>query len=258
MHRRRSMRTEEEHENHERWLITYADMITLLLALFMMLYAMSVLDLRKFEAFQQSFKTGMGKHVHALPGDGDPQDGQLSSQKPGDPKVKPSNVAASAVGTPGSTEADVGREYLKKVATELNQKFQQNGQIDQVAVALEHRGLVVTVKDGALFASGDAAIRAAGVKILRTLGPVITKINNPLTVEGHTDNVPITGTYPSNWELSTARATSVLHWLIDNFQIRPSRLSAIGYGDTRPLFPNNTAEHRAKNRRVEVVINAPE
>ncbi len=113
--------------------------------------------------------------------------------------------------------------------------------------------------DAALFDLGRADLRPEGVAVLRRLAPTLAGISNELVVEGHTDNIPITpgGPFLSNWELSTARATTVLRWLLDNYHLRPARLSAAGYADTRPRVPNDTAAHRSSNRRVEIVVDSP-
>ena len=252
MSRRRHAAHEDEHENHERWLLTYADLITLLLALFMMLYAMSVLDLKKYEAFQQAFTQGMGKHVHSLPGKGDPPNGQKLQTQPG-----------ALMGTPVPTPSPISdqleplldQDALAKLKKKLDHEIKLTGLQDQVQVSLDPRGLVVNVVSGVLFNSAQAMITPTGKKLLEALGPVFANMANPLVVEGHTDPRPISSAqFPSNWELSTARATAVLRYLISGDQLSDKRLSAAGYADTRPRATNTTDVGMAANRRVDIVV----
>jgi chemotaxis protein MotB len=243
---------EEEHDNHERWLLTYADLITLLLALFMMLYAMSVLDLKKYEAFQEAFTQGMGKHVHALPGEGDPPNGEKLDTKPGALTGKP-DPSPSPVSDQLKPVLD--QEELRKLKQKLDHEIGLTGLQDEVQVDLERRGLVINMVSGVLFDSGSAQLTTRGTKLLGALGVVFRSFQNELVVEGHTDSRPIrTASFPSNWELSTARATSVLQFLLSGDQISARRLSAAGYADTRPRAANTTEAGMARNRRVDVVV----
>lgn len=254
MSRRRNVSHVEEHENHERWLVSYADMMTLLTALFMMLYAMSVLDLKKYEAFQEAFTQGMGKHVHALPGKGDPPNGEKLATNPGakigKPDPSPSPISDQLMPVLDQNE-------LRRLKERLDLKIRLTGLQDQVQVDLDQRGLVVNVVSGVLFGSGDATLTGNGQKVLGGLGVVFAQMSNTLVVEGHTDPVPITSAaFPSNWELSTARATAVLRFLISSSHLQPVRLSATGYADNHPRSSNATAAGRAANRRVDIVVQA--
>ena len=243
---------EEEHENHERWLLTYADLITLLLALFMMLYAMSVLDLKKYEAFQEAFTQGMGKHVHSFPGKGDPPNGQKLATKPGanigtpDPSPSPASL---------QLKPQLDATELAKLKEKIEQEIAVTGLKGELDVSLDPRGLVVNVVSGVLFKSGDATVTSNGQHLLDALGAIFQTMGNPLVVEGHTDNVPISSArFPSNWELSTARATAVLRDLVSRDHLSASRMSASGYADTKPRASNDTIDGRAKNRRVDIVV----
>ncbi|MCW2599373.1 MAG: OmpA/MotB domain protein [Frankiales bacterium] len=252
MSRRRHAVHEEGHENQDRWLLTYADLITLLLALFMMLYAMSVLDLKKYEAFQEAFTQGMGKHVHSMPGVGDPPNGQKLQTKPGalvgKPDPSPSPVSDQL--KPALDQAAL-RDLKKKLDHELALTGLQN----EVQVDLDPRGLVVNVVSGVLFDSAQATVTYRGQRLLTSLGVVFSSMRNPLVVEGHTDPRPISSaSFPSNWELSTARATAVLRFLLNNDHLQATRLSAAGYADTRPRATNSTEAGMAANRRVDIVV----
>ena len=237
--RRRHAEHEEEHGNHERWLLTYADLITLLLALFMMLYAMSVLDLRKYQAFQEAFTQGMGGHKT--------QANDIAPETP-NPVTIP-----SATPVPDASKA-LDQEELKKLKKKLEKQLKDAGLQDEVQLELQSRGLVMNVVSGVLFDSASATLTKQGEALLGSLEVVFASVSNQLVVEGHTDPRPISSSqFPSNWELSTARATAVLRDLIKE-GIRDTRLSAAGYADTRPRASNATETGMARNRRVDIVI----
>ena len=150
-------------------------------------------------------------------------------------------------------EADKLRAAKEALEAQLAQEIQNK----QVSVGMDERGLVITFLDEILFDSGKAKIRTAARPVLDKLASVLQQdlIEQPIGIEGHTDNEPIKHSgWKSNWELSTARATSVLHYLIDERSVVPTRVSAIGYGEYRPVAPNDTTEGRQQNRRVEVVV----
>ncbi|HEV7864099.1 MAG TPA: flagellar motor protein MotB, partial [Acidimicrobiia bacterium] len=147
------------------------------------------------------------------------------------------------------------RSVLQGAQQEIQRSLDKEGLGDTVKFKLESRGLVVTiVSDKVLFDPGQAELRPEGREVVDKLAAAIGRLPNKLSVEGHTDNVPISGRYPSNWELSTSRATTVLRELIERHQIAPARLQAAGYADERPVATNDTAEGRGANRRVELVV----
>jgi chemotaxis protein MotB len=237
--KRRHAVHEEEHANHERWLLTYADLITLLLALFMMLYAMSVLDLRKYQAFQEAFTQGLGGH----------------KTKANDiaPETKDPLTVPSASPQPQATN-DLTQDDLKKLKQKLEKQLKDAGLQDEVQLELQSRGLVMNVVSGVLFDSAAATLTTRGKALLHSLDAVFASFGNQLVVEGHTDPRPISSSvFPSNWELSTTRATAVLRDLIGE-GIRDTRLSAAGYADTRPRASNATEAGMARNRRVDIVV----
>lgn len=245
---------EEEHENHERYLVTYADMITLLMALFIILFAMGQqTDQEQFdrfrgglaEAFDNPLILGTGGLVGfpsqdptpvGLPADSSGLDG-------------PTGVSAGSTGVSGH----VAPEEADQLADELEQLLAQEGLTDATSVHVEADGVVVTIDtDGLVFASGSAAMLPAGDEILTQLIRPFSLVTNSIVVQGHTDDVPMSGGQ-SNWELSTGRAGAVLHRLIDA-GIPADRLSMAGYADTRPVASNDTEEGRARNRRVDIVV----
>ncbi|TAM74127.1 chemotaxis protein MotB [bacterium] len=230
--RRRPRGGEEQH--HEaagmmRWLLTYADMITLLLALFIILFAMSTISSVKFSRFAKEVNAGFnGREWVNQP----PRAGQKSDAKGGT--------------TPSQQQIE------QQLTTFLKEKHLQS----EVRLRVERRGLVVSLlTDKALYRSGSADIGAKVREILDEVTVYLRKTENDISVEGNTDDVPInTPVYPTNWELSTARATNVVRYLVERDHIAPTRISAAGYGEFRPLVANDSPEHRQINRRVDIVL----
>jgi chemotaxis protein MotB len=262
-HRRSKLHEEhEEHVNHERWLITYADMITLLMVLFIVLYSISQVDLAKFRKLKEGVAGGYGgpTELAAVDGGAGPLQGGgavFNAQVTGS-GTEPSAAALNGIISDirARTEnARRERSVLQGAQQEIQRSLDKEGLGDTVKFRLESRGLVVTiVSDKVLFEPGQAELRAEGREVVDKLAAAIGRLPNKLAVEGHTDNVPISGRYASNWELSTARATSVLRELIERHGITPARLSAAGYADERPVADNDTPEGRGANRRVELVV----
>jgi chemotaxis protein MotB len=266
----------EEHVNHEAWVIPYADMLTLLMALFLMLWAMSTLDLRKFEELATSLNSELGsgdrvvQPLDAEPGGPAPQ--MLDEAAPGAVEVEP------RVGEDVFTGIAPSREQRAEQALEREERAAVARAVEEAALGdvrdviaeraaalglassldlrTEPRGLVVTIlSDRVLFAPGSARIRPEGREILGLVAEAVEGLPNQLAVEGHTDDRPIaTAAYPSNWELSTARATNVLRELVASGGLPSGRVSAAGYGDERPVADNAAEEGRARNRRVELVV----
>lgn len=262
---RRRKVEEPEHENMERWLVSYADMITLLAALFIVLFAMSSIDAAKFAKFAHALNSSLGGGGTAagniLPSGGKSAitggngflDGMSPSQQQaaGQALIDKQNAQKAAEAT---------RKALIETQNEIAAKLKAAGLGNSVKFRLDPRGLVINiVTDGVLFDSGSAQLRPDGQAVLDELAPALNQLPEPLSVEGHTDNVPIGpgGAFPSNWELSTARATTVLRYLIDRHGLNAARLTAAGYADQRPLVPNTDDAGRATNRRVEIVVIAP-
>lgn len=258
---RRSHR-HEDHDEHpsEAWLIALADMMTLLMVTFLMMFAISSLDLKKFQTFKEAFAEGTGTVLPQLPGEGVPTEGDVTD-KPLAPEngtpVPEKSAWVPNPGGPGPVPV-VDRSKLKELRQQVTQRLTAVGLAEQVDVAADPRGLVLYVKSGVLFDTGEARLSPDGTRLLAALGPVFRGMGNQLVVEGHTDSRPISSLqYPSNWELSTARATVVLRYLHDSQQIPNGRLSAAGYADTRPRATGASETAWAKNRRVEIVVSAP-
>ncbi|MHB8140814.1 MAG: OmpA/MotB family protein [Vulcanimicrobiaceae bacterium] len=212
-----------------RWLLTYADMITLMLALFIILFSMSTISRVKVQNFARSVSGGFD-NVWSV---NQPPNGGLNGAK-----------AAGGTANVPAVEKQFQRYIIKN-------KLQS-----RVQVHIDHRGLVITLlSDKSYYNSGSARLRPQTKVILNEVSKFLRKNNNLVRVEGNTDNVPIrTVKYPSNWDLSTARAVNVVKYLVKDDGINPVRLSAAGYGKYHPRVPNTTAANRQENRRVDIVL----
>ncbi|MDA8234234.1 MAG: OmpA family protein [Clostridia bacterium] len=223
---------ETAHGNSERWMLTYADLITLLLIFFIVMYAMSSLNQKKFEQMSMSLKV-------ALIGE---NPGHIIGQSPG-PDIVP------GAGRKGNEEENKIEEIKKALEKYINEKQLES----KVGIRLEERGLVISLREALLFKLGSADLASASLQVLDEVTNALETMPNPVRVEGHTDNLPIkTARFPSNWELSTARATNVVRYMIQ-VGYKPQNISAIGYGEYRPLSPN-TAQGNPLNRRVDLVL----
>ena len=260
---RRKRRGGGGHEGpDERWLLTYADMITLLMALFIVMFAISNVNKAKLEALSTSLKESVPGAVvdggqSVLQNGGNPQ-GQAS------PKVQPPVPAIQPM-----IKSEFEKQYRKKGGAEGNEEDQfekvkrdldayarKEGLKHKLETEITRRGLVIRMlTDGVLFDSGQAKIKPRSVPVIEKIAGVLqVDEEHPINVEGHTDNVPIhSSQYPTNWELSTARAASVVRLLISE-NAPADRLGAVGYAQLHPLEPNTTDKGRSRNRRVEIVL----
>jgi chemotaxis protein MotB len=242
---------EEEHENHERWLVTYADMLTVLMALFIVMFALSVVDKAKFEKFAEGLNGDLGNGASLLEGGpGLQQAGSTPIDLQAAITALQEQQARTSAAARESDDLEAAREKIREALVLAHLE-------DSVRFTIDERGLVVTVvTDDVLFALGSATLRPQGGAVLDAIAPALKALPNQVTVEGHTDDLPIVGRATSNWELSTERATSVLRYLLERHALPAKRLSAAGYADQRPLTPNTSAAARATNRRVEVIVRA--
>jgi chemotaxis protein MotB len=247
-----------EHVNHERWLVSYADFITLLFAFFVVMFAASNSDQKKAgkiaQAVQVAFKemavfSPSGKVVPLYDEGGLPADtksviGNSHSAFDATQLVAPSNPGA---GGKNATIAEVKQELQSLLQGEIEEH--------KVRLTEDERGLTVSLAEAGFFEPGAALMNAKALAVIDRITATLSPLGYNLRVEGHTDNTPIhTAQFPSNWELSTARATFLLQYMISNGHIPPQRLSAVGYGEYRPVAQNNTPEGRAANRRVDLVV----
>lgn len=247
----------EEHVNHERWLISYADFITLLFALFVVLFASSQVDKRKTIAVAQSIQSAFQQLGIFSSGQGRTKLEQIRL-------IANSNPASSAQMSEAPLAAHrpnvlPGAEYLKGEMAGIKAEMTKAlfGEIERHAVniTLNREGLVVSLQEVGFFDSGSAVLKPGAMPALKKIAAILSSASQNIRVEGHTDDVPIHNSrYASNWELSTARATEVLNLLITRFGIAPQRLSAAGYAKFHPVASNATPQGRARNRRVDIVI----
>ncbi len=226
---RRFQRRVDDKENLDRWLLTYADLITLLLAFFVVMYSMSQIDAKRF-----------GQMAEALHG----------ILKGGESVLNNKNVEPS---TKGHGLLKLGD--LRMLQSHIESRFKQIGKLDDVNTEITERGLVIHIVDRALFDEASADLKPQSRQVLDLVLDEIKDKPNHVRIEGHTDDRPIeTPRFPSNWELSAARATEVVRYFVRDHGFPPDRISALGYGEYRPVRPNNSIENRAANRRVDVVI----
>lgn len=244
----------EEHENHERYLITYADMITLLMALFIILFAIGQVDQDKFDAFRGGLHEAFDNPL--LPGAGSILDTSGDDPVPVGLPAEPGMDGPTGRGPRGAEGFLAGHVSLEEagaLAGELEALLDEQGLDPVTDVHVESEGIVVSIDtDGLVFASGSASLLPTGEAVVARLGPPLAALTNDIVVQGHTDSVPMTGG-TTNWELSAGRAAAVLHRLTAS-GVSPDRLSMAGYADTRPIASNDTAEGRAANRRVDIVV----
>jgi chemotaxis protein MotB len=224
-----------EHVNHERWLVSYADFITLLFAFFVVMFAVSQVDTKRMGRFTEAFSKAMGDEMFPEHGKGILPADEEMLQKP----------------SRGADELPAELEKIKAMVRSLAEK----GEALQGLQVLQRRNeLVLRLSDNIFFESGDDTIKAPAALIIHVLGPELAKRQVDIRVEGHTDDRPIkTFRFRSNWDLSTGRATAVLVKLADE-GVPPTRLAAAGYGEFRPIAPNTTEDGRKQNRRVDLIV----
>lgn len=250
---RRQKRYEED--NHDRWLISYADFITLLFAFFVVMYAVSSINVPKYKTFSHSLSLALSNK----------------------PNSTPDSIIPEAPSVPTSAEqeklfkvwvdrrtARLGEQQrkildrMKNVAGGLSGVMSPLISQRLVNVKFAKRGVVLDISASALFKTGEAELQPSSFEVLRAVAVVLGAEELPIEVEGHTDDVPImTAQFPSNWELSSARASSVARMLIDN-GVPAKRLSVVGLASNQPLVPNDSPESRARNRRVSLTIVSPD
>ena len=229
----------EEHENHERWLVSYADFITLLFAFFVVMYSVSSVNEGKYRTVSESIKAALN-----------PVASQPASRLPfhvGESKPHVISPDLAAINEPAIRRI---REMLKSM--------QKGAKIDVQDVRVIDNGngsITISLPDWILFRSGEAMVRPEAVEFLKSVADVLIEMGRHVRVLGHTDNVPIrTAQFPSNWELSAARAVMMVRIFSELQGVPAGHLSATGFGDSRPISDNLTPEGRAKNRRVEIVV----
>jgi chemotaxis protein MotB len=252
---------EEDEGPSDAWLASYADAMTLLLAFFIMMYAFALVDLAKFQDLKVGVQAAFGlpepvtDNTDSILSDGEgiaPEVGFNPVEQSSDKEAETTAIR-SALANAGT----VTPENAEDLKTLLENEFERVGASDYVEVGIDERGVFIRFDGRVLFDSGSADLDSAGLTLLTTSASVLTVIDNTLEVEGHTDNRPTGTDWPSNWELSAARASTVVRWLIDAGGVPDPQLVAVGRADTRPRADNSTAAGRQENRRVEIVVRVP-
>ncbi|WP_334158380.1 flagellar motor protein MotD [Oryzomicrobium sp.] len=235
---------EDEHENLERWLVSYADFITLLFAFFVVMYAISSVNEGKYRVLSDSLVSAF-RNVQIVGA------GQMQVVTTPNAAVKQIVVQQDPK---SEARRQAQREKMRNVAQDIFRVLAPLVRQGKVRLVETDKGVTIEIADSVLFSPGQAQLETTSVQALRMVGEVLAPTEFPIVIEGHTDNVPIrTSQYPSNWELSAVRATTVLRLFVDA-GVSPQRLTAIGYGEHRPVESNDSLEGRARNRRVSILI----
>src|SRR6266446_2083712 len=241
-----------EHANHERWLVSYADFITLLFAFFVVMFATSQTDKAKAKQVSDAVKDalengGVSAAVHEIMGGTVDEKGKGNAQMRGPGGIEKTDKK-DAKPRPDEAELLPSLQYLN---SQLKEDI-KNGKIE---MRLEQRGLVISLREAAFFPSGGDTVEPASMPSLQKVAGVLQGLSNPVRLEGHTDSVPIhTARFCNNWDLSAARSIAMLGVLSGKFSIPSERFSVTGYADTAPVASNDTEQGRAHNRRVDIVI----
>lgn len=223
--RRGHPRRADQHPNTDRWLLTYADLITLLLGLFVILYAISKVDAEQYMRVTQAFGGLFGTSIGIVP------------------SVRPAT--------------DTSPDRLT-IESKIRGAMYEDIQSKMITLAQDERGVVIHLAEELLFVSGSAVLKSSSRMTLDLLASVLKTVPNEIRIEGHTDDMPIqTSTFPSNWHLSVARAVSTGEYLTQHHGFAVDKVSMVGYADRKPLVANSSAENRAKNRRVDIIVIAP-
>ncbi|RXT08151.1 flagellar motor protein MotS [Ammoniphilus sp. CFH 90114] len=234
------------------WMTTFSDLMTLILVFFVLLFAFSELDAKKFRAFLESFTNNApfeyNQSIIEFDTQGKMVRGEEVKEEPNDQTGQATSVSEQQIQKRNQEQLD---EITKKV-----QEFLKENQLEtNVQASRTPLGVELILQDGLLFRSGEAEILPNGVPFLNKLAELFQTLPNQIIVEGHTDNQPISNlVFPSNWELSAARSSRVVRFFIERHKLKPDRFVAMGYADTRPVTGNGTPEGRQKNRRVVIAI----
>jgi chemotaxis protein MotB len=236
----------EAHESDERWLITYADMITLLMVFFIVMFSMANTDLKNFEKVAQSLQVAFN----------------VGGRSPAASLIGISSGATSSV---GSTSAPVlfnslppNRRDFVRISSELTTYAQSLNTSGDISINMTTEGIIISLSEKLTFKPGETSLRPEVAGVLDKVSEMLQPLDNKIRIEGHTDNTPTNHPmYPTNWELSAQRAISVVRYLEDEGGITPERLQIAGNAEFKPLAPNDTRANRARNRRVDIIIIYP-
>lgn len=273
--RRKRGEEDEEHANHERWMVSYSDMLTVMMGLFIVLYAMSQVDMQKFEALRNSLAASFGNESILTGTDGvldsSTEAGQEETDQTPADSFDPITADAGLGGATSGPQTTVSAEVfaaaqaeaqrLEDVKEQIEQQLATVGLGSAVQMKITDRGLVIgLVADDVFFAPASAELTPTAVAVLDAISPAILPLPDEISVEGHANVLPVSGRYPTNWELSADRATQVLRHFVEKNGVAGSRIEATGFGDARPVADGTDEQSLAMNRRVDVVVlsSAPE
>jgi chemotaxis protein MotB len=249
----------EEHENDERWLLTYSDMITLLMALFMVLFSISSVNTSKFESLQRAMQDAFSGKIlsggKSIQQTGSDTDANRPAATPPIPAIQAITQQLDAAKQSSKSSAKENEDF-KQLKQKIDAYAREHGLTAKLETTVARRGLVIRLlTDKVLYDSGSATLNASATPLLDRIASLLrTEFDHPIVVEGHTDDQAIASAqFPTNWELSTARATAVVRFFIRD-HVAPGRLGASGYGAMHPLTSNASAAGRSRNRRVEIVL----
>ncbi|MBX4261455.1 OmpA family protein [Clostridium estertheticum] len=237
---------EEKEGNGERWLLTYSDLITLLMIFFVVMYASSTADTTKYKQLAKSLNVAISGGGASIIG----SDTATSVTNSTVTVVDPPETTTTAANSKTAEENNM--ENIKK---NVDTYLKQNGLASSVSTKIDERGLEVSLKTSLLFDVGTAGVKEDSAKKLISIGKILNHVNNYVRIEGHTDSTPMSNNeFKSNWQLSAIRATNVTELLISKAGISPKKISAVAYGENRPVATNTTEVGKAKNRTVDIII----
>jgi chemotaxis protein MotB len=235
-----------DHDNHDRWLISYADFVTLLFAFFVVMYAISSVNETKYKTFSDSLSIAFSNQPHS----------SYTTIVPNAQDQLLKALVDKRTARLGEQQRKL-QDRMRNLASGLRQMMSPLINQHQVSINLTKRGVVIDISASSLFKTGEAVLQPGALNVLRQVSLVLINEELPIEVEGHTDDIPImTAQFPTNWELSSARASSVVRMMINN-GVPEKRLVVVGLASNQPLVPNDTQENRARNRRVSIAIVAP-
>lgn len=270
-HGRKSKKVhEEEHENHERWAVSYADMMTVLVGLFIVLYSMSQVDQVKFEALRESLAAGFGHRAPSMMVGSTGALAGVESFEIAPDLAGETGFESEQIQTPDLTASGGGQELteeqknyaaavaeydrLEGIAQQVAAALEQQGLRDRVRFRITERGLIIgMVADDVFFSPASATLTDTALHVLDTVSPVLRGLGEQISVEGHTNTIPVSGRYATNWELSSDRATQVLRRLVEVGGLPADHVAAVGFGEARPLDDPNE-DPIVANRRVDLVV----
>jgi chemotaxis protein MotB len=221
------------------WTTTFSDLMTLLLTFFVLLYSFSTLDAEKFKNIANALQTALTGQGAVTIFENDTPPGEIPIEE-----MNPSPDDLTNINNETKEIYEIVYNFIDREGLEA-----------EVSIRADHRGVIIDIKDTILFDSGKANLKSGSKSVLEKITKLINEFENEIIVEGHTDNVPMNNSrFPTNWELSVTRATTVVRYFVEERSINPERLSAAGYGEYSPIVPNNNSNNRALNRRVNILI----